>query len=362
MLPWLGERVGNPSSVHRFGREAREAVETARDQVAALIGAQPLEIVFTASGTEAGNAVVASCGAHSSDRTPHVSLSAFEHPAIREAVARLEESGGTASHVSPTSSGVVDVSAFVDSLREETVLACLMLANNELGTVQPVAETAAVCRERSVPFLCDAVQAAGKIPVNVDDLNVDFLILGGHKFHGPLGAAALWVRSGQEFEPLLIGGGQERNRRAGTSDVPAIVGLGVACATAAEELEERARNLGALRDHFEAGLGEIDDVSVHCVDSPRLPNTSHVAFGGIDADSLVIRADLRGYAISTGSACSSGATEISATLAALGLDASEAHGSLRVSFGMMNTLDDVDGLLEVLAQEVAEMRRLEASA
>lgn len=361
MLPWLGERVGNPSSVHRFGREAREAVETARDQVAALIGAQPLEIVFTASGTEAGNAVVASCGARSSDRTPHVSLSAFEHPAIREAVARLEASGGTASHVSPTSSGVVDVSAFVDSLREETVLACLMLANNELGTVQPVADAAAVCRER-VPFLCDAVQAVGKIPVNVDDLNVDFLILGGHKFHGPLGAAALWVRSGQEFEPLLIGGGQERHRRAGSSDVPAIVGLGVACATAAEELEERARHLGALRDHFEAELGEIDDVSVHCVDSPRLPNTSHVAFGGVDADSLVIRADLRGYAISTGSACSSGATEISATLAALGLDASEARGSLRISFGMMNTLAEVDGLLEVLAQEVAEMRRLEVSA
>ena len=230
-----------------------------------------------------------------------------------------------------------------------------MLANNELGTVQPVAALAAVCSPMGVPVLTDAVQAAGKIAIDVGGLGVDFLILGGHKFHGPLGAAALWVRGGRELRPLLVGGGQERQRRSGTPDVPAIVGLGTACELADRELAERATHLASLRDRFEAGLAAIDGAVVHCAASERLPNTSHIAFPGVDASALAIRLDLRGYAVSTGAACSSGATEISPTLAAIGLSAEEARGSLRVSFGMPNQRQEVDDLLEALGSEVAAL-------
>lgn len=357
MLPWLTTRHGNPSSIHRFGQAAREAVEAARVEVAALVGGKPLEIVFTASGTEANNAVLAHLGAAAGHRG-HVVLSAFEHPSVRLAVERLEALGMTATRVSPGPSGRVASDAVLEALRPETRMVCLMLANNEVGTVQPVAEVAAICRERGITVLCDAVQAAGKLPIEVRALGIDFLTVGAHKFHGPLGAAALWVRGGVELAPLLVGGSQERRRRAGTENVPALVGFGEACRLARLELPERMDRLGRLRDEFERGLNVVGKTVIHCAESPRLPHTSHVAFLGVEGESLLIRLDLAGFAVSTGSACSSGAVEPSKTLLAMGIPPREALSSLRISFGITNRDEDVPRFLGALADEVATLRRV----
>jgi cysteine desulfurase len=356
MLPWLGGGShGNPSSVHRFGQAAREAVEEAREQVAALLNARPLEVIFTASGTEANNAVLFHV-ARKAGRRGHLVISAIEHPSIREAAARLAEEGMEVTRVSPRGDGVVPADEIVRALRPDTRLAALMLANNELGTLQPVTAVADACHERGIPVLCDAVQAVGKIPVDAPALGADYLVLGAHKFYGPLGAAALWTR--REISPYLVGGSQERRRRAGTENVPAIVGLGAAAAAAREEMPHRTAHLAALRDRFEAALpGLIPGAIVHCQGSLRLPNTSHVAFEGLEGESLLIRLDLAGFAVSTGSACSSGSVEPSKTLLAAGISREEALSSLRVSFGIANTLEDVEAFLAALAREAAELRR-----
>lgn len=356
MLPWLGERWGNPSSIHGFGQAAREAVETARDEVAALLGARPLEIVFTGSGTEANNAVVLGIGALAAQRG-HLVVSALEHPSVVEAAALLERAGMAVSRIAPGRDGTVSASELVAALREDTRLVCLMLAHNELGTLQPVAEVAAVCHAWGVPLLCDAVQAVGKLPVAVDELGADFVSVAAHKFHGPLGAAALWIREGRELPPLLLGGSQERRRRASTINVPAVVGFGRACALARAELAARTAHLGALRERFEAGLAaRLPAAIVHGARAPRVPHTSHVAFPGLVAQTLMIRLDLAGWAVSTGAACSSGAVEPSPVLLAMGLSREEAVGSLRVSFGPANTPAQVDEFLEVLASEVGALR------
>lgn len=358
MLPWLGGGLhGNPSSVHRFGQGAREAVEAAREEVAALIGGRPPEVVFTGSGTEANNAVLFHL-ARQAGRRGHLVISAIEHPSIREAASRLAEEGMEVTRVSPGGDGVVSAEDVAAALRPDTRLAALMLANNEVGTLQPVAAVAAICRERGVPVLCDAVQAVGKIPVDAPALGVDYLVLGAHKFYGPLGAAAVWVRKGTELSGYLIGGSQERRRRAGTENVPALAGLGAAAAAAREEMAERSVHLAALRDRFEAALPAcVPGAILHCQGSPRLPNTSHVAFLGVEGESLLIRLDLAGFAVSTGSACSSGSVEPSKTLLAMGISRQEALSSLRVSFGIANTQGDVDAFLDALAREVAELRR-----
>jgi cysteine desulfurase len=358
MLPWLGGGShGNPSSVHRFGQAAREAVESSREAVAALIGGRPLEVVFTASGTEANNAVMFHAGRRGGPRG-HLVISAIEHPSIREAAARLAEEGVEVTRVSPSGDGVVPVEDVVGALRPDTRLVALMLANNELGTLQPVAAVAAAGRERGIPVLCDAVQAVGKIPVDAPALGVDYLVLGAHKFYGPLGAAALWVRKGAELSAYLVGGSQERRRRAGTENVPAIVGLGAAAMAAREEMAARTAHLAALRNRFEAALpGRVPGAVLHCQASPRLPNTSHIAITGLEGESLLIRLDLAGFAVSTGSACSSGSVEPSKTLLAAGISRQEALSSLRVSFGIANTEEDVDAFLDALAREAAELRR-----
>ncbi len=357
MLPWLDERWGNPSSRHAFGQAARGAVEEAREEVAALLGARPPEVVFTGSGTEANNAVLEHVGERAGWRGSIV-LSALEHPSVREGAARLARRGLRVAVVSPGGDGVVPAEAVVEALGPDTRLVCLMLAHNELGTLQPVAEVARACRERGVPLLCDAVQAVGKVAVDVHELGADYLTLGAHKLYGPLGAAALWVRKGVELEGLLVGGGQERRRRAGTENVPALVGLGAAAAAAREEGAARTERLAALRDRFERGLGRIPGAEVHCAGAPRLPNTSHVGFPGADGEALFIRLDLAGFAVSTGAACASGAIEPSHTLLAAGFSREVALSSLRVSFGISNTEEQVDAFLEALEREVAEVRRL----
>ena len=365
MLPWLDGVPQNASSVHAWGQAAREAVEEARARVAALLGvAEPARLVFTASGTEALNAVIlgsiraSRSEVRSLSPAPHLVISAIEHPAVLAAAARLEAAGVAVTRVVPTASGRVEAAEFAAALREGTILAALMLANNEVGTIQPVAEVAAECRRRGVPLLCDAVQAVGKIPVDVEALGVDYLVLGAHKFYGPLGAAALWVRPGASFEPLLVGGGQERRWRAGTENVPAIVGLGMAAKLAATELGERRRHLRRLRDRFEAGVRSLGGVEIHGAATERLPNTTHLAFPGLSAEALMIRLDMAGFAVSTGSACSSGKVEASATLAAMGLGDEEAAASLRVSFGATNDEAEVESFLVALGREVGELCRL----
>lgn len=359
MLPWL-DRWGNSSSIHRSGQAARDAVEAARDEVAALLGVHRLEIVFTGSGTEANNAVIFAAARRHGNRGRLV-ISSIEHPSVRRAAERLERDGMEVVRVAPGPDGVVPADAFLDAVdrgADDTVLACLMLANNELGTLQPVAEVAAGCRERGVPVLTDAVQAVGKIPVEPRQLGVDYLTLGAHKLNGPVGAAALWLAPDAPFEPYLVGGSHERQRRAGTQNVLALTGLGAAARLARETLPARMERLRALRDRFEAGLGRIPEVTVHCPDVPRLPQTSHVAFHGVEGEALLIRLDLAGYAVSTGSACSSGVVEASPTLLALGMAPREALSSLRVTFGHGNTESQVDAFLETLAHEVATLREL----
>ncbi|HXU30428.1 MAG TPA: cysteine desulfurase family protein [Thermoanaerobaculia bacterium] len=363
MLPWLGGRHGNPSSLHAFGQGARNAVEEARERVAVLLGARPAEIVFTASGTEANNAVLFDLAfSPSEDRTPkRVVTSGFEHPSVREAANRLGERGFQIERILPRG-GTVDADEMIAALapgpdRPATSLAALMLANNELGTIQPVAQVARAARAYGVPVLCDAVQAVGKIPVSVADLDVDALVLGGHKFHGPLGAAALWLRKGFDLHGYLVGGSQERRRRAGTENVPAIVGLGKAAEIAAGELSERHRHLAGLRDRIERGISEIPEARVHATDRPRLPNTTHIAFSGVEGEALLIRLDLAGFAVSTGSACSSGTVEPSKGMLAAGFSPEEALSSLRVSVGMTNTEAEIDAFLAALPREVEALRR-----
>ncbi|HXT50272.1 MAG TPA: cysteine desulfurase family protein, partial [Thermoanaerobaculia bacterium] len=351
MLPWLSELHGNASSAHRAGQVAREAVETARDQVAGLIGAHADDVIFTASGSEANNAVVFEAARAAGWRGDLV-VASCEHPSVRRAAERCAELGMTVRVVAPNRDGVVRVEALLAALGPETRLVSLMLANNELGTLQPVAEVAAECRRRGVPVLCDAVQAAGKVEVDVEALGVDYLTLGAHKFHGPLGAAALWVRPASAgrpappFESHLVGGSQERRRRASTVNVPAVVGLGLACELAARELPVRRAHLLALRERFEAALPAMDAI-VHGAEAPRLPHTTNVAFPGLVGHDLAIRLDLAGYAVSTGAACHSGVVEPSETLLAMGIPREEALASLRISFGMTNTLADVESFLPV---------------
>lgn len=355
MLPWMRERHGNPSSVHRLGQATRDAVERAREQVAALLGVRAPGVMFTASGTEANNSVVAGI-AERAGWSGRIVLSALEHPSVRKASERAAERGMELDWVTPDGNGRISAAAVEERLRPDTRLVCLMQASNELGTLQPVAEVAEICRRRSVPLLCDAVQAVGKVVVDAGDLGADFVVVGGHKFYAPLGAAALWTRSGIELPPYLVGGNQERRRRAGTSNVPALVGLGAAAELARSELAERGARLAALRDRFEAGLAAIGGATVHGGSVPRLPNTSHVAFEGVDGQALMIRLDLAGFAVSTGSACSSGTVEPSAALLAMGVAAEEALSSLRVSFGITNTEDEVDRFLAALGEAVAALR------
>ncbi len=355
MLSVLGGSHGNPSSVHHRGRAARQAVETARGHVAGLLGARPREIVFTASGTEANNTVIYATGQSTGFRG-HLVTTALEHPSVREAAARLHAKGMEVTEVPPDANGMVQPDAIIGALRPDTHLVCLMLANNELGTLQPVHRVAQICHERGVAVLTDAVQAVGKIPVDAHGLGVDFLTLGGHKCHGPMGAAALWIREGLQIEPLLAGGGQEGGLRSSTENVPAIVGLGKAAELAAAELAERRSRLLEIRSRFERGLQTIPDAIVHCTKALRLPHTTHVAFPGLSGHELVLRLDAAGYCVSTGAACEAGRPQASRVLLAMGISEEEALASIRVSFGILNTVDEVPPFVETLAAEVNALR------
>ncbi len=359
MLPYLSEVFGNASSIHSFGQQARAAVERARQSVAALLGARAAEIVFTSGGTEADNLAIFGIVHAAGGARKHVITTQIEHHAVLNACQALQEQGVAVTFLPVSSDGLVDPDDVRRALRPETVLITVMHANNELGTVQPIAEIARIAAEAGIPFHTDAVQSAGKLPIDVESLGVGLLSLSAHKLYGPKGVGALYIRRGVHLKPLLYGGHHERDRRPGTENVPGIVGLGQAAALARQRLSEEAVRLAALRDRLERGLHErIPHLRVNGASAPRTPNTTNLTFSFIEGEALVIALDLKGVACSTGAACSSGAVEPSHVLTAIGLPPEEARASLRFSLGHGNTEADVDYALNVIPEVVEHLRQL----
>lgn len=357
MLPALAGKFGNPSSIHSFGQEARRAIDRARQRVADFIGAEPSEVVFTSGGTEASNhAIRGVVESHFPQRTDVVT-DMIEHPAVLETCKAMEQRGTKVTALPVDGHGCVSPEKVAAAITEKTCLVSVMLANNDVGTIQPVEEIAELARERGVLMHTDAVQAPGKIPVDARRLGVDLLSISGHKFNGPKGSGALYVRQSTKLGPLLVGGAHERNRRAGTENVAAIVGFGKACEIAGCG-SQRVAQTRALRDRLERGiLDNIDAVKINGHPKKRLPNTSNVSFEGVRADSLLMNLDLEGIAVSAGSACASGANEPSHVLTAMGLSRAETASSLRFSLGDGNTAEQVDRTVEVLIELVARLRK-----
>ncbi len=360
MRPCLDEVWGNPSSLYAEGRQAREAVDRARAQVAGLLGADSDEIVFTGSGTEADNMALYGVLAAAGLSGRHLVTSAIEHPAILACCLQLQRLGAAVTELPVSSEGLVDPADLETAIRPETCLVSVMAANNVTGTIQPIAELAGIAHRRGVLFHSDAVQAAGKTPLDMRTLSVDLLSLSGHKLHGPKGIGALYVRDGVELWPLLPGGGQEHGRRSGTENVPAIVGLGRAAELAAAERSEEAARLVAIRDHIiESILAKIDNAYLIGHRWRRLPGHICLGFDGLEGEAikLLLELDEQGIAVSSGSACSAiHAGQPSHVLAALGFDPLKARGSLRISLGRFNTREEADRFLEVLPRAVASLR------
>jgi cysteine desulfurase len=360
MLPYFSCDYGNASSIHSFGQQARSAVETAREQVADLIGARPQEIIFTSGGTEADNHAI--FGLAEACRVPaHIITTSIEHEAVLNTCQALENRGVSVSYLPVDCHGQIDPSDVCANLKlhPETVLITVMQANNELGTVQPLEEISRIASEADVYFHTDAVQSAGKIAIDVDAMKIDLLSLSGHKLYAPKGIGALYIRGGTRLRQLLYGGRHQRGFRPGTENVAGIVGLGKAAQIAKASLGEDTRRVSTLRDTLENGLLErVPDTRVNGAGAPRTANTSNVIFAGLEGEALVIALDLKGLACSTGAACSSGAIEPSHVLTAIGLAADEARASLRFSLGRHTTRADIDFALEVVPAGVAQLRRL----
>ncbi len=355
MRPHFAEHFGNASSIHHHGQETRAAVERGRELVAGLVGGRASEIVFTSGGTEADNLAIFGL-AHPGD---HVITSTIEHHAVLNACKHLETDGCEVTYVPVDGRGLVDPADVRRAIRPNTTLITIMFANNETGVVQPVAEIGKIAAEADIYFHSDAVQAAGKIPINVDDIGCDLLTISGHKLHGPQGVGALYVRKGTQLEPMLYGGRHERSRRAGTENVPGIVGLGKAAELAISGFERgEDKTMASLRDRLERELLEIEGTGLNGEGAPRVPNTTNIYFDGIEGEALVIALDLKGLAVSTGAACSSGAIEPSHVLIAMGLRGERAKASIRFSLGKQNTAEDVDFALSLVAQTVARLRDL----
>ncbi|MGA2977971.1 MAG: cysteine desulfurase family protein [Terriglobales bacterium] len=360
MRPYFGDHFGNASSIHHHGQETRAAIERARESVAALLGCRASEVVFTGGGTEADNLAVFGL-VRPGD---HVITSTIEHHAVLNACKHLASQGCEVTFVPVDGRGLVDPADIKRAIRPNTKLITVMLANNETGVVQPVAEIGKIAAEADIFFHTDAVQAAGKIPIDVDKIGCDLLTISGHKIHGPQGVGALYVRKGTQLEPMLYGGSHERSRRAGTENVPGIVGIGKAAELAIAGFERGDdQRMAAARDRLERELLEIEATGLNGADSnggraTRVPNTTDIYFDGIDGEALVIALDLKGLAVSTGAACSSGAIEPSHVLIAMGLRPDRAKASIRFSLGKQNTAEDIDFALRLIPETVGRLREL----
>ncbi|MGB2592737.1 MAG: IscS subfamily cysteine desulfurase [Candidatus Acidiferrum sp.] len=369
MLPYFSTDFANASSIHSPGQRARAAVETAREQVAALIGAKPQEIVFTSGGTESDNhaifGVIASgvaqpiLAVHSVPPSPHLISTTIEHEAVLNSCQQLEKRGVSVTYLPVDHHGRIDPVSVRAAIRPETVLVTIMHANNELGTVQPLEEIGRIAKENRIYFHTDAVQSAGKIPIDVNALQVDLLSISGHKLYAPKGVGALYVRTGTRLRQLLYGGHHQRGARPGTENVAGIVGLGKAAELARHSLAGGAKQVSTLRDKLERGLlDRVPQIRVNAGSAPRTPNTTNIQFSGIEGEALVIALDLKGLACSVGAACSSGAVEPSHVLTAIGLSHEEAKSSLRFSLGRHTTESEIDFALDVIPAAVAQLRAI----
>lgn len=363
MMPYLTEKFGNASSIHFFGQQARAAVDSARHQVASLINARPNEIVFTSGGTESNNLAIRGLVQANDRYGKHIITSQIEHPAVKEVCIDLESRGYEVTYLPVYEDGIVRLEDVKKAVREDTILITIMTANNEIGTLQPVEEIGrfvASLREegKRIWFHTDAVQAVGKIPIDVEQIGCDLLSISAHKLYAPKGVGALYVRSGVRLRRQNIGGRQERERRGGTENVAGIVGFGKACELAQNDLAKNTAHLRKLRDKFESAVAEkIDDIEFNGNREKRLPNISNISFRFTEGEGLLINLDMQGIAVSTGSACSSGSLEPSPVIRALGRDEQTARSAIRFSFGKFNTEEDVDYLLEVLPKAVSQLRK-----
>jgi cysteine desulfurase len=358
MLPYLAENFGNANSIHSSGQRARAAVDAARQSVAELLGAKASEIVFTCGGTEADNLAIFGIVNPCDQPRKHVVTTAIEHHAVLNTAQALEKQGVDVTYVPVNREGLVDPDDIREAIRPETVLISVMLANNEIGTIQPIAEIGRIAAEEDIHFHCDAVQAAGKMRVDVKELGVDLLSISGHKLYAPKGVGALFVRTGTELGPMFFGGHHERDRRPGTENVPGIVGLGKAAQLAMENLDADAARLAALRDRFENALLALPGVRVNGNLRERAPNTSNLSFEAAGGEALVIALDLQGVMCSSGAACSSGAVEPSHVLTAMGLTPEQARSSLRFSLGRPTTEHEIDEALRIIPPVVQRLRAL----
>jgi cysteine desulfurase len=363
MVATLREEFGNPSSIHHFGQRAKAVIDEARSEVAALIGADPGEVVFTGSGTEGDNLAIRGVAeALEPTGRKHLVASAIEHEAVLNTLKALTRRGWTTTLLPVDESGIVSPDVLRSAMTDGTALVSVMHANNEIGTVQPIAELAAIARERRAVFHTDAVQSAGKIPIDIKALGVDLLSLSAHKFYGPKGVGALWIRRGVRLQAPLTGGKQERNRRAGTENVSGIAGMGVAAREARAKMVAEATRLAALRDRLEDGiLRGVTGTALNGLRSARVPNTTNISFDRTEAESLLIALDLEGIAVSTGSACSSGTLEPSHVLKAMGFPAHRTQNSIRFSLGAANTEAEIDRVIAVLPGIVEKLRSLTRS-
>jgi len=359
MLPYYRDKFGNASSVHSYGREAREAIDEAREQVAELIGADPREIVFTSGGTESDNCAIKGVAFLNKDKGNHIITSAIEHHAVLNTCKYLERKGFEVTYLRVDEYGVVDLNQLVDSITDRTILITIMHANNEIGTIQPLEEIGRIAKERGIPLHTDAVQTVGKIPLSVDELQVDLLSLSGHKIYGPKGVGALYVRRGMRLEKLIHGGHHERNRRAGTENVPGIVGLGKAAQLALKNMDREREHLWKLSERLKEGIMKrVEFVRQNGHPQNRIPNTINLSFEFVEGESIVLGLDMHGICVSTGSACTSGSLEPSHVLMALGVPPELAHGSVRFSLGSGNTEEEMDYTVEKVAEVVERLRMM----
>ena len=359
MLPYFDVQYGNPSSIHQFGRKAKNEIQKARKQVAALIGAEPDEILFTSGGTESNNTILYGIpklqGSHLDQN--HIITSSIEHEAILQPCKEFENIGIKITYLSVDEHGIVDPNDIANSINSHTVLVSIMLANNEVGTIQPIKEISEICKKYQIPLHTDAVQAVGKVPINVKELGVDALSISSHKINGPKGIGALFIKKGLRVAPQILGGGQENGMRSGTENVASIVGFGKACEIAKERLNENISHFQTLHSSMLSKIvKEIPHVKLNGNTEKRIFNNIHLTFLGVNGEDLIIKLDEHGIAASTGSACSVHTQKASHVLKAMGFNHEQITGSLRISFGYMNTLDEVDQTVEVLKKVIAELR------